>query len=43
LADVPRPGLLNLRKIAREETDDKKIVQRVAPLAQKFAATPGLV
>ena len=33
----------DLRRITREETDDKKIVQRVAPLAQKFAATPGLI
>ena len=32
-----------LRRITREETDDKKILQRVAPLAQKFAATPGLI
>jgi hypothetical protein len=29
-----------LRRITREETDDKKILQRVAPLTQKFAATP---
>ncbi len=32
-----------LRRITCEETDDKKILQRVAPLAQKFAATPGLI
>ncbi len=33
----------DLRRITREETDDKRIVQRVAPLAQKLAATPGLI
>ena len=33
----------DLRRITREETDDKKILKRVAPLAQKFAATPGLI
>ena len=33
----------DLRKITREETDDKKIVQRVAPLAQKFVAPPGFI
>ena len=33
----------DLRRICREETDDKRIVQRVAPLAQKLAASPGLV
>lgn len=33
----------DLRRITREETDDKKILQRVRPLAKKFAATPGLI
>ncbi|MEE8515517.1 MAG: hypothetical protein V3T02_02645 [Alphaproteobacteria bacterium] len=33
----------DLRRIGREETDDEKIVQRVASLAQKFAETPGLI
>jgi predicted metal-dependent enzyme (double-stranded beta helix superfamily) len=33
----------DLRRIRREETDDRKIVQRVAPLARKLAATPGFV
>ena len=33
----------DLRRITREETDDKKILKRVAPLAKKFAATPGLI
>ncbi len=33
----------DLRRITREETDDKNIVKFVAPLAQKFAATPGLI
>ena len=33
----------DLRRITREETDDKKILERVAPLAQKFAASPGLI
>ena len=32
-----------LRTIAREETDENTIVQRVAPYAQTLAATPGLV
>jgi predicted metal-dependent enzyme (double-stranded beta helix superfamily) len=32
-----------LRTIAREETDEKAIVERVAPCARSFAATPGLV
>ena len=33
----------DLRRICDEEGDDKKIVQRVAPLAQNLAATPGLI
>ena len=31
----------DLRQITSEETDHKKIVQRIRPLAQKLAATPG--
>ena len=33
----------DLRSIYHDETDDKKIIQRVSPLAQKFAASPGLI
>ncbi len=33
----------DLRRITREGTDDKNIVKFVAPLAQKFAATLGLI
>ncbi len=33
----------DLRRITREETDDKKILERIAPLAQKFAMTPSLI
>jgi len=33
----------DLRKICREENDNKKIIQRVGPLAQKLAATPGFI
>ena len=33
----------DLRRITREETDDKKILQRVAPLAQKLATLPSLI
>jgi predicted metal-dependent enzyme (double-stranded beta helix superfamily) len=33
----------DLRRIVRGESDDKSIVQRVAPLAQKLAATPGFI
>jgi len=33
----------DLRRITREEPDDKKILKLVAPLAQKFAATPDLI
>ena len=33
----------DLRSITHDETDDKKIIQRVSPLAQKFAASPGLI
>lgn len=33
----------DLRRISSEETDDRKIVQRVSPLAKKFAASPDLV
>jgi predicted metal-dependent enzyme (double-stranded beta helix superfamily) len=33
----------DLRRIRDEENDDRKIVQRVAPLAQKLAAVPGFI
>ena len=33
----------DLRRITREETDDKNIVKRVAPLAQKLIVTPGFI
>lgn len=33
----------DLRRICGEESDDRKIVQRVAPLAQKLAASPGFL
>ena len=31
----------DLRRISAEETDEKAIFKRLAPLAQKLAATPG--
>ncbi len=33
----------DLRRITAEETDEKVIFQRLAPLAQKLAATPGWI
>ena len=33
----------DLRRICREESDDKKIVRRVAPLAQRLVASPGVI
>ena len=33
----------DLRKISSEETDEKVLLQRVTPLAQKFAASPSLI
>ena len=33
----------DLRRISAEETDEKVIFKRLAPLAQKLAATPGWV
>ena len=33
----------DLRRICREESDDKKIVRRVAPLAQRLVAAPDFI
>ena len=33
----------DLRRITSEETDDRRILQRIRPLALKLAATPGWV
>lgn len=40
--DLPR-FVADLRRITGEESDESRIVRRVAPLAREFAATPGLV
>ena len=40
--DLPQLAA-NLGQITGEESDEGKIVRRVAPLARKFAAMPGLV
>ncbi len=38
-----RQYIEDLRRITREETDDKNIVKRVGPLAQKLILTPGFI
>ena len=40
--DLPR-FVADLRRITGEESDESRIVRRVAPLARELAATPGLV
>lgn len=40
--DLPR-FIADLRRITGEESDESRIVRRVAPLARRLAATPGLV